>query len=115
MQAERQRQRQRVMLGLAAGLVVAIVLAAFAFIQRQDAVVQRQEAVLQRQEVITQHEISMCQAAIVLAGQSTESLPRLSVPSSAFRRVLAVGTFSAISCNLAITIRFWVSAEVCLA
>jgi len=63
LQQERQRQRQRIVLGLAGGLVVALVLAAFALVQRQDAVLQRQEADLQRQE-------ARMQAGILLASQA---------------------------------------------
>jgi WD40 repeat protein len=44
---ERQRQRQRIVFGLAAGLVVAVVLAIFALYQRQQADQQRQAAQMQ--------------------------------------------------------------------
>jgi hypothetical protein len=54
-------------LGLAAGLVVSLVLAIFALVQRQ-------EAVLQRQEAITQRENSLRQAALLLAGQAEVEL-----------------------------------------
>ena len=60
LQRERQLRRQRTVLGLAAGLVVALVLAGLAFFQRQDAVAQRQK--------------SMQQAAVLLAGQAETEL-----------------------------------------
>ena len=66
-QQEHQRQRQRVVLGLAGGLVVAVLLAVFALVQRQ-------EAVLQRQEAITQRENSLRQSALLLAGQAEVEL-----------------------------------------
>jgi WD40 repeat protein len=44
---ERQRRRQRTVIGLSVGLVVALILGAFAFFQRQEALTQRQEARMQ--------------------------------------------------------------------
>jgi hypothetical protein len=65
-QRERQLRRQRIMLGLAAGLVVALALAAFALFQRQEAI--------SAQEAVTQRENSMRQAALLLAGQAENEL-----------------------------------------
>jgi WD40 repeat protein/class 3 adenylate cyclase len=59
-QKERQRRRQWTVIGLAVGLVVALILGAFAFFQRQEALTQRQNA--ERQ------------AAILLAGQAETEL-----------------------------------------
>ena len=59
-QRERQRRRQLTMLGLSAGLLIALVLAGLALLQRQDAVTERQNA--QRQ------------ASIGLAAQAKQDL-----------------------------------------
>ena len=87
-QKDRQRRRQWTVIGLAAGLVIALILGAFAFFQRQEAVTQRQEAdlqrqeavqqrqeaVQQRQEAVQQRQAAQMQAGILLASQAESEI-----------------------------------------
>jgi WD40 repeat protein len=60
---ERQRRRQRTVVGLVGGLVMAVILSVFALIQRQSAEQERQNAELERL-------VAQRQASVLLAGQA---------------------------------------------
>jgi WD40 repeat protein len=77
---ERQRQRQRIVLGLAGGLVVALFLAAYALVQRQDADLRRQEAwmqagILLASQAETEVQFGNTDRAVLLALKALEEYP----------------------------------------
>jgi WD40 repeat protein len=72
-QKERQRRRQWTVIGLSAGLVIAIILTAFALYQRQNSIIQRKEAETQRQAARRQVSVGLAaQALAELEGTQSE-------------------------------------------
>ncbi len=92
-QKERQRRRQWTIIGLTAGMLVAIILAAFAIIQRQEAITQRQAALRQASaglaaQALAELEGTQSERAVLLALEALENYPYTPQAESALARAV---------------------------
>jgi WD40 repeat protein/DNA-binding SARP family transcriptional activator len=92
-QKERQRRRQWTFAGLTAGLLVAIILTAFALVQRQEAITQRQEALRQASvglaaQALAELEGSQSERAVLMALKALENYPYTPQSEAALARAV---------------------------
>jgi WD40 repeat protein len=92
-QKERQRRRRWTVIGLTAGLVIAIILTAFALVQRQEAETQRQAALLQASaglaaQALAELEGTQSERAVLLALEALEHYPYTPQAEAALARAV---------------------------